>query len=164
MYVIGAYFMTYGTDFLTKKHTVIALHLTVLAFWMFEVIFDLFGNIGWLKWSSAFSSNSPIVYFASILMFIRFAQLKMSYNSLINILASSCFGIYLIHANCPQMRQFLWKDVFSNVDMYRNPLFIFHMSIKVVSVYLICAFIDMFRYKYIEKPLTHLILLKRQCI
>lgn len=49
-----------------------------------------------------------------------FKNMNIKYNKVINFIASSTFGVLLIHANSNTMRQFLWKDICNVVGSYNS--------------------------------------------
>ena len=73
------------------------------------------------------------------------------------MVASTTFGVLLIHANSDTMRQWLWKDLLHNADMYYSEFFVVHAILCVVGVFTICSIIDYLRIVLIEKPIFKLI-------
>lgn len=57
----------------------------------------------------------------------------------------------MIHANSDTMRQWLWKDVLHNTEMYENSCFVWHMLISTVVIFVLCIIIDMLRVRFLEK-------------
>lgn len=55
-------------------------------------------------------SNKFMALITAVCAFLLFKNLNMKYNPFINTIASSAFGVLLIHANSDAMRQWLWKD------------------------------------------------------
>lgn len=94
-------------------------------------------------------SNTPLAVFTGVFAFLFFKNLKMHYNKFINVVASTTFGILLIHANSDTMRQWLWEDLLDNVGHYGMP---FYVIACVVGVFCVCSVIDFFRIKMIEVP------------
>ena len=74
-----------------------------------------------------------------------FKNLKIQYNPFINAVASTCFGVLLIHANSDTMRQWLWEDVLQNAKVYNSSYFCFHAICSVLGLFSICSIIDMGR-------------------
>lgn len=97
-------------------------------------------------------SNTILAVFTGICSFMLFKNLKIQHNSFINAVASTTFGILLIHANCDAMRRLLWQDVFRNVNVYSNALMPLYALGSVVVVFCACAVIDYIRITLIEKP------------
>ena len=84
--------------------------------------------------------------------FMFFKTIKIKYSSFINTVASTTFGILLIHANCDAMRRFLWQDVCQNVKVYDSQLMPLISIGCVCAVFCGCSLIDWLRIRFIEKP------------
>lgn len=98
-------------------------------------------------------SNTFLAVLTGISSFMFFKNLNIRYNPFINAVASTTFGILLIHANSDTMRRWLWQDVFQNVNVYNNSLMPLYAIGSVIAVFCVCSFIDWIRIVFIEKPL-----------
>lgn len=110
-------------------------------------VFDILGaNYGIFK-NSAFmfsSDNSIFMTVMSISLFMGFSSIKFPANKVINKIASTTFGIYLIHDN-KYMRTIIWRDILKN-GMFIDSSFLWvHALFSVVAVFCTCAIIDMIR-------------------
>lgn len=76
-----------------------------------------------------------------------FKNLKLPYNAFINAVASTTFGVLLIHANSATMRQWLWQDMLDNVGHYGMPLYVLGC---VLGIFALCSAIDYLRIRLIE--------------
>jgi hypothetical protein len=94
-------------------------------------------------------SNAFLAIATGIFAFLFFKNLKLPYNGFINAVASTTFGVLLIHANSDTMRQWLWKDTLDNVGHYGMP---FYVIACVIGVFTACSMIDFIRIKLIERP------------
>ena len=81
-----------------------------------------------------------------------FKNWEMADNPVINTLASTCFGVLLIHGNSDTMRRWLWQDVLDNCRAYYSDWMILHVIFSTLGIFLICAGIDLLRIKYLERP------------
>lgn len=77
--------------------------------------------------------------------------MKIEYSKWINTIASSMFGVLLIHANSDTMRHWLWKETLQNANHYGDNHYILYALISVVTVFIICIIIDQIRIRIIEK-------------
>ena len=84
-----------------------------------------------------------------------FKDWKLKHSHFINVIATTTFGVLLIHANSDIMRQWLWRDTLDNVGAYHTPYAILHALVSVAAVFILCVFIDYIRIKWIEKPLFY---------
>lgn len=97
-------------------------------------------------------SNRILAFTTGFSCFMFFKNVKIKNSKFINTVAASCFGVLLIHANGDAMRQWLWKDVLSNVEMYDSKYLVVHACASVIGIFVVCAFIDYLRICFIEKP------------
>lgn len=97
-------------------------------------------------------SNKILAVLTGVSLFCLFKNIKIRYSKLINTVASTCFGVLMIHANSDAMRQWLWKDTLNNVGMYDSKYAYIFPIASVLGVFIICSGIDLLRQKYIEKP------------
>lgn len=97
-------------------------------------------------------SNHILAILTAVTSFMYFKNLKIGYSKIINTIATTTFGILLIHANGKTMRQFLWNDLFDNPGHYSMPIY----AIGVIFlVFATCSLIDLIRIKTIETPLLN---------
>jgi hypothetical protein len=97
-------------------------------------------------------SNKFLAVVTAICAFMFFKNLHFSCK-FINIVASACFGVLLIHANSDTMRSWLWGDLLNVVGQYSSSLLVLHAVGSVLAIYVICTLIDLLRVYLIEKPL-----------
>ncbi len=98
-------------------------------------------------------SNALLAFATGFSSFMFFKNVKIPYNRFINAVASTCFGVLLIHANSDTMRQWLWKDVLNNVGAFDKAWLPLHAISSVLMVFTIGAAIDYLRILFLEKPL-----------
>ncbi len=63
-------------------------------------------------------SNQPLALLTALCLFMWAKDVRMGYHKWINTIASSTFGVLLIHANSNTMRQLLWRDTVDCVGHY----------------------------------------------
>ena len=101
-------------------------------------------------------SNRPLPFLTSVMAFVFFKRLRLSYIPIINIMGSSTFGVFLIHTRGAAMRRWLWGDLLHNVEMYSSPWLPIHAIGSVLAIFVICVVIDQLRIRFIEPPLMML--------
>lgn len=101
-------------------------------------------------------SNKLLAVLTSLSLFLMFKNINLKYNKFINTVAASTFGVLLIHANCNEMRQWLWCDICNNVGMYNSEWIFVHSVGCVLTIYIVCTLIDYLRIRFIEKPFLKL--------
>ena len=125
---------------------------------------SLFSIWGVLLINNTIGASLPCDYFVdtpwkvlsfltSVPLFMFFANLKMPQSKIINQIASSCFGVLLIHTCGDTMRRWLWVDVLHVKDNYWHDLYYLNAFLSIITIYVICTIIDQIRIKYIESPL-----------
>lgn len=96
--------------------------------------------------------NTFLAVATSICFFMYFKNLDIVYNSFINTVASTTFGVFLIHTNTRDLVKWLWIDTFKNTQLYSSPWLPLHALGSVLVVFVLCSFIDYLRIQLIEKP------------
>ena len=85
--------------------------------------------------------------------FLFFRNLKMKQSKMINMIASSTFGVFLIHANSDTMRKWLWQTVLDVKGIYYESTFtvVIYAVFSVFVIFIICVIVDQIRISTIEK-------------
>ena len=161
LYLIAAYIRFFKEDF-TKKTTTFYISLgirTYILILLSVLVFDLLGLLDsrFQKYFDYFlKMNSILVFACSILLLIGFSKWNINYKRSINILASTTFGIYLIHDN-KLVRPFLWKELLENATYFDSNKIFLHAFLSILSVYICCIVIDLMRQFIFEKPLFSIV-------
>lgn len=150
-YSIGAYFKLYPIK--AKKLT--WLLFSILSYFFLFLTTQCFQILA--NYDPSYSSsiyyfagiNSFIILFISISIFGFFQSFSIKNNRLINTIASTTFGIYLIHDN-PYMRNFLWITVFKNNIYYFSHYLLIHALVSIILVFAICTLIDLCRQRFFQ--------------
>ena len=154
IYLIGAFIRLYGDQitFLTRHIGVkcIASFGIATASIVVGTFFSNANNIRY--WYFVTDSNKLLALVPAVFAFIWFKNLKMSYSRVINTVAASTFGVLMIHANSDTMRQWLWRDLLHNADMYNSNYFVLHMFGCTIGIFVVCTLIDMIRIRLVERP------------
>ena len=56
--------------------------------------------------------------------FLFFKNLRLAYSGIINIIASTVFGILCFHTGSDAWRDYLWNKCIKSVDCYNSPYFL----------------------------------------
>lgn len=160
LYSIAAFFRLHGDAFKINSKTSIIIGLTILLLTFTSAFFfDILG----IKWN-IFAKQATYFYkrqklpilLTSLFLFLGFEKLQIKCNSIINKIALTTFGIYLIHDN-NIIRSFLWKELFKNAE-YSNSIYLIPYSIFVILiVFTVCSIIEFFRISVIEKTYMKII-------
>lgn len=148
LYLIAGYLSIYGLEKRFKHKTYLLCFISLYLFtYISGVSFLIFNKYFAYKSFSSyyfFTQDKITFLFISIFLFCFFATMKERKNKIINLLASSTFGIYLIHDN-PYVRNYIWRDLFK-VSSYINSPYLFLYSILVSSIiFIVCFIIDLLR-------------------
>ena len=164
LYSISGYIKLYGLNSkFTVKHYFAFFVISSILTYSTSVVLALLGQ-RWaifLSYERYFYGQEKVTtLLISLCLFMFFVSLKINNHKWINLVASTTFGVYLIHEHSI-IRQFLWVEIFQNAQ-YQSDLFLIPYSIIVVTiVYVACAFIDFLRQYFIEKPFMFLV---RKCL
>ena len=87
-------------------------------------------------------SNALFAVLTSIALFSFFKNVKIRQSKFINAVASTTFGILMIHANSDAMRQWLWQDFLCIPQMIDSSFLIPYTILCVLSIFVVCSAID----------------------
>lgn len=166
LYLTGAYIRLYIKPKLDKnkkayviKSKIIYVGCSMLTFTSMLIIRQLYLQRGILGdfISYAYSYNHLFTYVGAIGLFISFYDLfdksceesinKRQREKIINTLAGSSFGVYLIHEHINF--RYLWPKWFK-CEIYAQEsvgVFILHLITSVIIIYLVCTAIELIRKK-----------------
>ena len=156
IYLLGGYIKLYGIKIGRIKNWWKVFFLLLSLLILSVVALGLGGYL--LKWDILIANAIYFSITTSILdvmvataLFLAVVNMRGFYSRIINIIASSVVGIYLIHHN-PLLKQVFWDIVSPNVE-YLNSLFLpLHMLLKVTAVFFFCLAVDQLRKLLFEKP------------
>ena len=155
LYSLSGYIRLYGLYTLKCRYYCLLWLAVTFITYIGSCIMMLIGtkwNI-FAKYSShLFAQNSITVLLTSFFLFMTFLTLKIRYNKYINTVASTTFGVYLIH-DSGLVRPFLWETVFHNANYQDSLMVIPYSIVVVVVVYVCCTVIDLLRKYTIERYL-----------
>lgn len=100
-------------------------------------------------------SSKVLAFLVGLFCFLFFKNLSMPHSRVVNAIASTTFGVLLIHASSDTMRQFLWGDLLNVAGAYglSFPLLVIHAVGSTVGIFLVCSAIDAMRLRLLERPL-----------
>lgn len=160
LYAIAAYIRLWHNE--SRLHCgayfTITLSLVLLTF-LLVCVFDKMGiktPYYAINATRFYEAQQLPILLISIFAFLAFKQLRLRENKIINTIAASTFGIYLIH-DYTGLRSVLWIDFFKNAS-YSNTRFIIPYSIGVIClVFAVCSCIELARIHFLEKNYMKLI-------
>lgn len=147
MYLVGAYIRLYGNK-LRNFHNMKFWRRCFLGGLLFigiaSVVPSVFGH--WGPYNKIAYLISP---FMAVICFMLALCHKPFSSKIINGMAGSVLGIYLIHDN-PLVRKFIWTVWSPNLDYLDTWYFPLFMTGKVALVFLVCLGIDQLRLHFVE--------------
>lgn len=166
LFLIASYVRFYGIPIKGKKKwgmffgisTFVSM-VSVIGFVFLKKDFHIPIPCYWLV-SDSYAIMAIVVAICGLMYF---KDLKIPQSKIINTIASSVFGVLLIHANSDMMRQWLWKDTVNVIGQYNSDYCYLLAIVSVLAIFIICVIIDQIRIKLFEKPLFKLIDGKISC-
>lgn len=163
-YYIASYIRLYDPKFLrNQKINLLVSIILILCFVLWIVLVLYFRNkISFIDnhfeqvFMYPFAYNRFPILLCSIFVFSFFKNLEIKKNKFINTIASTTFGVYLIHEN-PLLRKFIWHGIFKFDFFMDSNYLLFYMIFASVVTFLCCSIIDFLRQKLIEKPIMKLL-------
>lgn len=98
-------------------------------------------------------SGKVLAFLSGVSCFLFFKNLKIPNSRLVNAVASTTFGVLLIHAHSDAMRAWLWVDLLDIPGAYLTmPLqaLALYMVIVMLGVFAVCSALDYARLRLTE--------------
>lgn len=156
LYLISGYIRRY---YVPGRHPA-GRHLgRALAAFLLLLLSDILINLaGKYTGSSALLANSVIFakqngifdFVVALELFLYFLNREPFYNRAVNIAASACFGVYLIHDNFI-FRPYLWETLLHMPEHYVSSTLPLYVLISVLAIYIACTLIDLLRIYTVER-------------
>ncbi len=146
LYLVGAYTKLYeNKEFSKYSKCFIVVSSIAIIFVITSIACFNMRRLGLLE------INSFLVFILAYSIFMDFINKKEYSNSIINYVASSSLGIYLIHDNVI-IRALMWKKLKMG-SLIKTKLFWFYEIEVVVGIFIICLLIDIIRRELIEEKI-----------
>ena len=147
-YIIGDYLGRYKDNlFSKKKWRLIGLFGSLILIALSIVVLDLIGTkipVAGNHSIYLLNRTSPLSILFAVSLFGIFANRTPKYSGLVNTIAPSMFGIYLIHDN-PCMRELIWKELLSSSELVGSHYLVMHIIFATIVVFGCCLLIDFTR-------------------
>jgi hypothetical protein len=146
LYLLARYVRLYGYVLGIEKSSakfflgiffLIALFQTILAFVVTRLELPIAGRL--------FTYTNPLVIIQSLALLLTFTKIKVFHNRMINWIASSCFAVYLFHANDFVLRAYYAKFINYLFLQYPYALFGLFTLIFIFVVFCISVLLDKIR-------------------
>lgn len=154
LYLIASYMRMYPSKFTENSSFAYMIFGTSFAFAVMSIVVCAFlgkyfnMQVGYYFVSD---SNKILALVTAIGAFLIFKNMKIKNSKWINYIASSTFGVLLIHANSDTMRQWLWKDIVRCEFHYNTRFYALYTIMCICIIFLICVVIDKIRIMTVER-------------
>ena len=155
-YVLGAYIKLYNFEFKNKKTGMLITILHPICMFILSVAIIMLNK----KLGTHINKDKCICYYSifsiigSVGYFLTFKNMKIKQNRIINYFSKISFATYLL-TDHQIYRRYLWFLDLKTEQMKNSqlPMFLLHVLICVVVVYLLTAVIEFIRVNMLEKPI-----------
>ena len=151
LYVVGSYLRLYPLKYDGNLSFWAILTFASIAMGIMSVLYLLYKGVFLGAYSYISDSNQILSLVIGVSSFMMFKNLPVPQSKWINAIASTTFGVLLIHANSNTMRQWLWRDTVDCVGHYSDIHYIVYSICAILCVFAICSAIDYIRIKTLEK-------------
>ena len=107
------------------------------------------------KWLWLGNIDKFPILLASVFIFCGFVKLKPFSNRIINLIASTTFGVYLIHVN-GLLKIFIWHKILLCDSFADSPAYPLYLLASSLIVFISCSLIDLFIRQPLTKSLNHI--------
>ena len=104
------------------------------------------------SWHFVMDSNTLLAVLTALASFMYFKNLPVPQSRVINTIASTTFGVLLIHANSGIAARWLWADLLHTVESHATDFGYVHALLCVPLVFAVASCIDLLRIRFIERP------------
>lgn len=148
IYLLGAYIRLYSLKFFSKKKNTILIAacsftVMVIGIIIIYVFRDFFAKIGTTEVAYFWTPNSIPMLLLSVAIFELFKDIKLKYNKIINTLASTTLGIYLLHDSV--LNKYIWKNIFRTLKCLNSKYYLLYILASSIIIFLVGAIIDLIR-------------------
>lgn len=156
LYLLMAYMRLHGLPFnishrqwgwLSVAMMALAILLTWLVAWL-----SAYGGKNLEPWFFVADCNKCFSWLVALCCFMWFKGLDISYRSWINTIASTTFGVLLIHANRIPCNRDWCEELFKRDEAFLSPYWWLWGFASCVMMFSACSVIDYLRIRYVERP------------
>ena len=158
-YSMGAYIKLYGSH-ITRTVGVIVSIIGFVGAFLGDILVDVLAmtNTEYMKQIFYFTKNDYGLFQLplGIGLFILFLKAKIVYRPWINTVASTTFGIYLLHDNRVFLHH-MWDNILATYQYYDSIVLPLYAILIVALIFVIGMTVDYVRLAFIEKPVMKVI-------
>ncbi len=147
LYLMGAYMRIYPECIKIKTSALVLM--TVVCYSLFCL------STSWDKLADASAKFNVLLIITSLVTFALFSKFNIKCSKVINAIASTTFGIYIIHDG--EYRFALWENILKCNENTQDVLFPLYSIGAVVLVFAVCSLISLAYKKGVEPIITKFI-------
>lgn len=133
----------------------ITASIMLLSIVLIDRFHDFFEMLGTTEAAYFWHPNTIPMVVLSIAVFLWFRNCRLSYHPVINTVASTTLGIYLLHDGI--LSSWLWMTVFRCADYQSSPFLCLRILAAAFIIFFVGAGIDLFR-QFLEKHILNRLL------
>ena len=159
LYFLAAYIRRYPSRYTESAPLSTVALVACVAASVASVLFFAWrgGRLG-LPWYYAYrlvsDSNAPLALATGVAIFLFVKNHHVPQSKLINTVASTAFGVLLIHASSGSMSHVVWTEILHVERLLALPTapMLLAASAMVAGLFVVCSAIDYLRIRFIEPP------------
>ncbi len=164
LYLVGAAIRMHPFHWMNRNGICISLlAISILIACCSVVGLDLLAY--WLGHSTRYpyffvaDSHKILAFSTALFTFLVFKNWDFPQSHFINVVASTTFGVLLIHAATDGMRKWLWRDFLNVPGAYSlsSPALVAYSVVVLIGVFAVCSMFDYLRIRFVERPLCKLV-------
>lgn len=144
LYLLAKYIKIYPNAITNKKAKYYILFYLISAFLLAILSITLVSN-GYNIVGRLYTYTNPLIISMSVSLLLFFAKLKSTCNKLINWIASSCFSVYLLHANELVLRPYFGKHIYNIYQYHSGVFFVSNLLFFLFSLFAVAILLDKIR-------------------
>lgn len=159
MYFVGAYMRIHSINLInTKKKSLIVssvsfllMLISILVIGKFNIFFK---KVGTTEIAYFWRPNTILMFLLSISIFKIFLDIDIKNNRIINKIASTTLGIYIIHDSL--LNKYIFYNIFKSNTYENSKFLILNIIYATFVIFVVCVIIDLIRQlieKYIVKKI-----------
>jgi surface polysaccharide O-acyltransferase-like enzyme len=155
MYLVGAYIKLYPIEIFSKKRNSILCAILTFACMLVSIVIiykfkNIFEKLGTTEIAYFWTPNTMLMFLLSVSIFEIFLNIKMKSIKIVNIIASTTLGIYMIHDGV--LQRYIWDTIFKTTEHLSNNSWkiIIDIMIATIIIFIAGTIIDLIR-QFIEK-------------
>ena len=159
LYMMGAWFRLYGLSFISRERTnVISLFISLSFIFLCEwsILTNGWGGDVSSRYRYVWGMEQGLVVVLAFALLVYFSTVKIQSNKIINIIASTVFGVYLIHMN-PLTTNYIWFNLLGITNWFDNIMMPLYWVVTGVLIFMICSLIEYLRLMFVDKYTTAII-------